>query len=182
MYNVSKHNDYITDNSHKVRDVINYFKIVNHTKILINEKLEIILLENKLRSKRGIANGLGSVVKILTGNFDAYDGEKYDKLLQQIKDKQNDIVSQVNDQYSVSINIIREFNKTVNIINENMNELSDKLLLVNEKINDSIEIEKIRDLLNQLNILYNIILSLIQDIENSLTFCKLGVLHPSIIL
>lgn len=181
LYNVSKNEDFVTDNSHKIRDVVNYFKFINHTRMIISEKLEIILLENKSRQKRGVVNGLGSVVKFFIGNLDAYDGERYEKLLEHLKDRQNDIISQINAQYSVNTNIIVEFNRTVSIIEQNFNELSNKLLLINKQVKDFIELEKLRDILNQLNILYNIVLSLVQDIENSLTFCKLGTLHPSII-
>lgn len=38
-----------------------------------------------------------------------------------------------------------------------------------------------KDLFNQLIILYNAILNTLQDVENSITFCKLNTMHPSII-
>lgn len=39
----------------------------------------------------------------------------------------------------------------------------------------------VTDIYNQLAQLFTMILNVLQDIENSLTFCKLHVLHPSII-
>lgn len=180
---ISKRIEYITDNSSKLRDVVNYFKIINHTREIIDEKLEVISVESKhsIRNRRGIIDGLGSIVKFVTGNLDAYDGQKYEKLLQNIKDNQQNMASQIASQYSVNTIIIEKFNKTINIVGENFSELKQKLLLVNKKLNNYVELEKLRDVLNQLQILYSIMLSLVQEVENSLTFCKLGVLHPSII-
>lgn len=175
--------EFVTDNGSKIRDVVNYFKFINHTRETINEKLEILSVRNnnEKKRKRGIADGLGSILKLFTGNLDAYDGQKYDKLIENIKNDQFNIKNQIASQYSVSTDIIVEFNKTVNIIEENFSELRNKMLFINKKLDDFVELEKFRDVLNQLNILCNMLLSLVQDIENSLTFCKLGTLHPSII-
>lgn len=43
------------------------------------------------------------------------------------------------------------------------------------------EISIVKDTLHQLQILYNLVLNTLQDVENSITFCKLKSLHPSII-
>lgn len=190
-YSLGKNTEFVTDNSSKLRDIINYMKFINHSKSLIEEKLEIICIENSnsdennylnnVRNRRGIVNGLGSVVKLITGNLDAYDGERYEELFYHIKNNQNNIMNQLANQYSVNMNIMAEFNKTVDIVRNNFNELKDKLLYVNKRVNSIVELEKVKDLMNQLHILYNIILGLVREIENSLTFCKLGILHPSII-
>jgi hypothetical protein len=181
-HNVSNNIEYVSDNGSKIRDIVNYFRFINHTINIINEKLEIVFVDKAYvtRNKRGIFNGLGTVLKTITGNLDANDGEKYDEIIDDLRFKQKTLENQVNSQYSVNTNIILEFNRTIFTVQENFNELERKLLLVNKRINNYIELEKIRDILNQLLISYNIMLSLVRDIENSLTFCKLKTMHPSI--
>lgn len=182
-YNLSSKIEFVSDNNSKIRDIVNYLKFINHTISIIKEKLEIVKIDKKvdIRKKRGLINGLGSIVKFVTGNLDANDGEYYEKMLRKIKSNQVNINNQLLQQYSVNTEIINEYNKTINVARNNFNELKEKLTLVNKNVNDFIELEKLKDVLNQLNILYSIMLNLVQDIENSLTFCKLGTLHPSII-
>lgn len=175
--------EFVTDNGNRIRDIVNYFKLINHTRDIVKEKLEIVLSENtnNVRNKRGIIDGLGSVLKVITGNLDAYDGKRYDNILEQMSSNQRDMTNQLEYQYSFSENIIIEYNKTFNIIEQNLMELKSKIIDVNNKINDFVALEKLRNILNQLNILYNMLLQVVIDLENSLTFCKLGVLHPSVI-
>lgn len=177
---VMEHIELLTNNGSKARDIVNYLKLINHTKNTIEDKLDIINWGSK-RSKRGLINGLGNAIKFVTGNLDSDDGEKYDKLFEHLKENQNNIMNQLTSQYSFNSEMISEFNQTLKIVNFNFKELENKLQFINDKLSDYGLLEKYRDVLNQLNILYNIVFSLIQDIENSLVFCKLKVLHPSII-
>lgn len=58
-----------------------------------------------------------------------------------------------------------------------MNELTD---IIEEDFETS-ETLVTKDLFNQMIILYNTILNILQDLENSLTFCYLKTYHPSIL-
>lgn len=40
------------------------------------------------RNKRGLINGLGSIVKAISGNLDSEDAVKYDKLFEKINKNQ----------------------------------------------------------------------------------------------
>lgn len=69
-------------------------------------------MKKGISNKRDLLNGVGSVEKVLTGNFEGFDGEK-------LSQHQENIDSQRGLHYSVNVKIIQEFNKTISIINEN---------------------------------------------------------------
>ncbi|KAK9499503.1 hypothetical protein O3M35_002532 [Rhynocoris fuscipes] len=151
---------------------------------MIREKLELITahdISGKSRNKRGLVNALGSVIKSISGNLDAYDGELYSKTINEIKaNTQDNLQSQLNSHYSINLNIINEYNKTLQLMNDNNNEIRNKLLLLNDNLHDFNKFAIMLETLNHLEIIYNIILNIVTDIENSLTFCKLKTFHPSI--
>lgn len=87
-------------------------------------------------------------------------------------------------EYTLSHQLIQNFNDTIQDIKHNEILLKSKILTLSHLAKqDAIDVDILfaTDLLNQLLLLYNIILNILQDIENSLTFCKLNALHPSII-
>ncbi|KAK9503383.1 hypothetical protein O3M35_009944 [Rhynocoris fuscipes] len=189
--NISKYNIsdsvLISDSSYKINTIYNYKIIINHIKSLINEKLEIIynynisMNKDNVRVKRGLINGLGHIIKTISGNLDAYDQEKYDKIIEQIKRNQFNIKEQSDSQYSFSSALIDEYNDTIHKLNYNNDEIKRKLSVLNNNLSDYQELSNLLNIFNQMNILYNVILNTVREIENSLTFCKLGLLHPSII-
>lgn len=92
--------------------------------------------------------------------------------------------NQIKMQYSVNRQIMKNFNKTVQDIQFNNIILKSKILQIQDVLKtqtDHFDILTMKDLLNQLVILYNVILNILQDVETSITFCKLKLLHPSII-
>lgn len=164
------------------RELTNYNNIVQYYKNLIDEKLSPF---RKIpRTKRGLINGLGSIIKQISGNLDADDGNHFESLIENLQQNQNSIIKQINQQYSINNQIIENFNKTIEDIEHN------ELLMVSRiKQLESIMTTTIshtdmlfaKDLINQIINLLNIILNIIQDTENSITFCKSNILHPSII-
>ena len=53
--------------------------------------------------------------------------------------------------------------------------------VINKEKNKNNDILFVKDIFNQLIILFNLVFSTIQDIENSVTFCKLNTLYSSVI-
>lgn len=49
--------------------------------------MENIAINKSNRTKRGLINGLGSVIKDITGNLDFQDGEKINKILNHLEKK-----------------------------------------------------------------------------------------------
>jgi len=167
------------------KDISNYIRIINFTRDSIKDKLTIINSHGvSYRYKRGLINGLGSLVKFISGNLDATDGEKYNKILEHLKENEFDLEKQISSQYSLSKQIISNFNETINNLKYNDVELRNKILKLNNIIineTQSTNLLAVKDSLIQLYILYNNILNVVQEIENSILFCKIGILHPSII-
>lgn len=149
----------------------------------VEGKLWEILPQPK-RKRRGIINGLGSIFKSITGNLDASDGEYYEKIIQQLKDNENNLAVNIKNQNTLSIELIDKFNNTVHELVHNEKLLESKINQIALIVEGQAYRENsmyIKDVINQVISFYEIIFSLIQDIENSILFARLGVVHPSII-
>lgn len=160
----------------------NYIKAINYTKNLINEKINNFNLVK--RTKRGLINGLGSIIKQISGNLDYNDGEHFESLISEIQNTQNDLRKQLNKQYSINSEISLNFNRTVSDLQQNdflLNTRIERLDALFKERKDMQNILLFKDAFNQVLHLLNTILTVLQDIENSLTFCKLEIVHPSII-
>jgi len=160
----------------------NYIKAINYTKNLINEKINNFNLVK--RTKRGLINGLGSIIKQISGNLDYNDGEHFESLISEIQNTQNDLRKQLNKQYSINSEISLNFNRTVSDLQQNdflLNTRIERLDALFKERKDMQNILLFKDAFNQILHPLNTILTVLQDIENSLTFCKLEIVHPSII-
>lgn len=161
------------------KELNNHNKIATFTQRVINEKI------NNIKNKRSLIDGLGTIIKTITGNLDAQDGVRYDKIIKNLENKEINLQHQLNYQFTINKQIMQRFNETVSDIKHNENLLLSKILKLHELVRNKITIQQdilfAKDLFNQLIILYNCILNILQDIENSVTFCKLRTLHPSII-
>ncbi|KAL1493567.1 hypothetical protein ABEB36_009270 [Hypothenemus hampei] len=116
--------------------------------------------------------------------MDSQDEEKIYKILNHIKSNQNNLQNQLSMQYSVSNDLINNFNKSLENIKYNEILLASRIIQLKTAVEiniKDIEVLHYKDLFNQLIILYNSVLYILQDIENSLMFCKLRTLHPSVI-
>jgi hypothetical protein len=104
-------------------------------------KLNLQLLQNKLqnlmptfRYRRGLINGLGSVIKSITGNMDAYDAMKLNDEISSIIKNENQINSNIQKQHFLNKNMIERFENITDHINnqqiliiKHFNEYQDKL-------------------------------------------------------
>ena len=148
-----------------------------------NNKITELIPTN--RRKRGLINGIGSIIKTITGNLDNTDAEYYDQTIDKLKRNQNQIITTVNQQISLSDEIIQNFNETVSIIKNNQELLTEKVDEISHNLNKFIlnfnHLIYVKNTLDQLSLMLNLITQLLQDIENALAFAKIGVAHPAII-
>lgn len=174
--NVNTHAEYKTETS-------NYIKIL----LLIQDRVETKLKElipHPQRTRRGLINAVGSIFKTITGNLDASDGERYERLIKNLQNNQIELKSNTLKENAISINLIKQFNNTIQQVRRNENLLESKLNQIGLIVQKGTFRENayiIKDTLNQIINLYEIIDSILQDVENAVTFSKLKILHPSII-
>ncbi|XP_074026075.1 uncharacterized protein [Leptinotarsa decemlineata] len=143
----------------------------------------IELIPHPMRNNRGIINGLGSIFKAISGNLDASDGERYEKLIQKLKQNQEKLSSNIIRQNSLAVSLIDKFNNTIQQINHNEKLIEIKINQISEIVKNKVYRENsdfIKDIINQLINMFEIINSILQDIENSISFAKIGMMHPSI--
>lgn len=171
----------IEGNGEYKNETINHVKILHLIKERVDSKINEILPHPK-RIKRGLINGLGSIFKSISGNLDASDGERYDKLINQLQSNQEKLANNIDQQNAISLNIVKQFNETVHKISTNEKMLENKINEIYTYIKHSQgHALIIKDYLNQLTNLYEIINALLQDVENSISFSRLNMMHPSII-
>lgn len=157
---------------------------INHTFEVIGSKIQNFKIKSphNSRSKRGLIDGLGSLIKFVTGNLDAKDSEKYDKIISHILRNQENLQDQLESQYSINQAFSQNFNHTMEIINHNNAQIQKELISLQKMIaGENTHIQHTNNYLEHIQISLNLLMDLIQDIESSLTFCELGKLHPSIL-
>lgn len=164
-------------------DISNYIELLKLTQDRVENKIKEIIPHPE-RIKRGLVNGLGSIFKAVTGNLDASDGERYEKLIYELRQNQNNLQANILKQNSLSLSVIDKFNSTIQQINYNEKLLESKINQISLIVQKAAYRENslyMKDIINQILNVYEIINSILQDVENSLTFSKLKIMHPSII-
>lgn len=86
--------------------------------------------------KRGLVDGLASVIKYISGNLDSRDGERYDKISGHIRDIERNLANQFNYRYSLSNRLKRNFNETIKDIRYDNFELKYKLAKLKENLDN----------------------------------------------
>lgn len=85
---------------------------------------------NKLRSKRGIVDGLGSLIKSVTGNLDHTDAEKYNSAIEVLERNTDKISSAVNEHISLNKEWMSQYSIVLNNIVENQIRINNSLQLI----------------------------------------------------
>lgn len=151
---------------------------VDYTRNLTIEKLNQLLPSK--RSKRGILNPLGSLIKVITGNLDNDDAVKYDTMIKDVKANQNAINTKV----TVIAEMMESFINISNSTKYNFIQLDKAISEIRKQLNDT------RASLNELKLInvYNLFLHnfdtlyvRLNEIETAVAFSKLGTLHQSMI-
>lgn len=167
---------------------INFVNTYQHLEPLIREvslKFKNINVNFHSRRKRGLINVGGTVQKFLFGTLNAEDGERYDKALLTLKQNQQKVVSEVNSQISLSKQLIERYTKDIERITSNQKKISEfiKGRWPNiDNISDQFyKLSSYSTLIQQMFINAQIILTFLDNIENSITFAKLNTIHPDIL-
>lgn len=152
----------------------NFYRLNNKIRVLFNKRI-----------KRGLVNGFGTIIKTITGNLDASDGEKYDKLFKQIKQNENKLQNQNLENIRISKELTEKFNQQLENIKFNELVLKSRLVEIESFLKTEIEWQHlflIKDTFNQLISTSINLIEILNEIETSLSFCNLNMIHSSIIL
>ena len=159
-------------------------KLLNHYKNEVKSKFQNLNINENLRKKRGLINGLGSVIKSITGNLDAQDAEYYDKLIDELKNNQQTIQKNLMQNYNYNNELVKQFNDTINSLKHNQLLLTSRILQIQNYTQEHstlIDSLFLKDIINQITLYYNSLLIALNNIEISLSFCNLNYFHETII-
>lgn len=86
-------------NTTHTKSVQTYEKILTTTEKEIREKLLHLKAQ---RTKRGLVNGLGTLVNFFTGNLDHNDEKHFESAIKMIKNSEHNVETQIQEQYSIN--------------------------------------------------------------------------------
>ncbi|XP_052745003.1 uncharacterized protein LOC128199454 [Bicyclus anynana] len=198
VYNISNLRDIYVEIS---RDYITFNLIQTNTSyyrhsLVLRKQIEYLIdkVESKLvylgskmisagrtylpRVKRGLINGLGSIVKAITGNMDQEDAIRLENEIQQIKrlalNKQHQTLGLMTD-------FMNEYKQGLENISNNQRKLSKAIQGLNKQ-NGALDNQlHINSICSQIEIALQQIFDRLLTLENALTFSHLGRLHPSVV-
>lgn len=177
----------IESSEHYKREYHNSYNLIATIQIKISNQLAQINPLNR-RYKRGLINGLGSIIKVITGNLDHEDARHYDEAIGSLTNNQMKMKAIVNTQTSLLENSIKKFVNVTKTLEHNQVVLESRLLQVEQTIKtvgltelDSQNYFLIHTLLTQIHFAYQLIFDVLERIETAISFAKLNVLHNSII-
>lgn len=140
------------------------------------------------KTKRGIINPLGSIIKCITGNLDNSDAEYYDEQIKQLQLNQNNLKKNLLNQVTLLETTIDKFQDLVYNISHNQNKLESNIMHIQEIIEKvslqeitSHQFYKINILINQFIFMYQTISDILTNVEVAISFAKLNTLHNSIV-
>lgn len=162
----------------------NFDKIAAHLRTVILDKIYSINFNfRQLRPKRSLFPKLGTVVKFITGNLDENDQTKYNQILNDIQTNGERLQRQAELQYTFNTEAVKRFDLVVQNIEHNEQVLATKISQVSEILEKGLLDHSLlsEPAYNQLIFLYNNLYNIVQEIENSLSFCHARTYHPSIL-
>lgn len=157
-------------------------------------KLKLKGLENKLqtlnpykRTRRGLFNGLGSVIKYITGNMDANDAVTINRQIQELQNTASNSAITEENQKALNIQMIQRFKNLTEHLNNNQENISKFLKKLSAETTNHILKENNALLeiqyMNQLDYSIDLLFNHISDIIEAVMLAKLGIiskliLHP----
>lgn len=94
-------------------DTAIYIQLLAITQNRVEDKIKEII-SHPNRTKRGLIYMLGSVFKAKSGNLDASDGKRYDKIIREMQTNQRSLTESMSKQISISLEIVSKFIETIN--------------------------------------------------------------------
>lgn len=177
-----------THNSSYGREFYNSYYLVNslENKILTQINQLNPLMSNRI--KRGIIDGLGSVIKAITGNLDQEDAKRYDHAINILSSDEIKIKTLIKDQITLLQTSTEKFRKNIETLAHNQIILESRIM----QLEAVIKTTKLKDietynyfllemLISQFITAFQVIYDTLEKIEVAISFSKLNTFHNSII-
>lgn len=153
----------------------------------IRIKLEHLLPTSR-RQRKGIINFAGSIIKTITKNLDAEDGERYEKAIEELRNRQGVITHAQNQKFEIMTDALEKVNNTLSHIKVSQEKIADTIKAVETQLQTMSEKKAnltkefvTEEIYNHMIQALNHINEILESILSGITFAKINVMHPSII-
>lgn len=149
----------------------------------VQTKLQTLL--PRFRSRRGLINGLGTVIKSITGNLDANDAIEINKSIEEIMKKQHDMEIEENSQIKINNQMLQRFENITNHINTQQTVIerylnSSQIQLAKRMRSEETSIKYIQ-YLNQINFNIDLLNNHLTNIAEAIVLAKLNIISKQIL-
>ncbi|XP_045500652.1 uncharacterized protein LOC123698101 [Colias croceus] len=132
------------------------------------------------RSKRGLLNPLGSVIKIITGNLDNEDAIQFENTIEKLKTKQDSIIHKM----TIVTEMVGSLLNVAEISNNNFIAIQNKLNVIDSLLNDTNLHQRTNEIIHTYSAFLHNFMSLyvrLSEIETAVAFSKIKLLHQSVV-
>lgn len=157
-----------------IKNIASNISIINHLRDTVDFKLQSAYKKlhhiKPKKYKRGLINGLGTIIKLIAGNPDQDDLDIINSNLESIEHSENNISANQNAQVIINSEIQKSVNK-----------MTETLKKIENQIGNQIKFVKIE--MEQVNLIFNldVIIKLLEDIEEQITFARSNLLNKNIL-
>lgn len=156
-----------------------YRNQIEYSLDIIGKKIKS--LTPQVRKRRGLIDGLGTIVKSITGNLDHEDATKFEEEIANIRNRVRTVEVSQRKSLVLAHNTINEFSKQLTKLNNNQKNLASLLQNITNNSNDLSNHLHFLDIYVQIDFSLQIIIDKLMLLEDAMTFAQLGTMHPSII-
>lgn len=159
---------------------------VTITNIKLTElKTKLHTLMPKSRNRRGLIDGLGTVIKSITGNMDASDALRLNKEIEQLMQNQINVRNQVNQQNQINSQMIQRFGNITDHINNQQEIIKNYLNYTQSQLDNRITSDEITlkysQYLNQINYNIDLLNSHLTNIAEAIMMARLNIISKQIL-
>lgn len=151
----------------------------------LNDMSDQLLTFQGKRSKRGLINGLGSIIKSISGNLDYTDALKYENAIAMLQKNENNLAMEINHQISLSKQWASQSSNVTDRIVENQKKIEKIInnILDNDarKEEDAIKYFHLEQLLTMLGDDIDNLSQELSKLQNLLAFIKAKSIHYSVL-
>lgn len=178
--------DKISDSLHTLTNFTEIKDSINITDIKLQSlRRKFKTLKPNTRHKRGLMNGIGSIIKIITGNMDAADADRLNKEIAKLTQNLNSLTLDTKSQILINHKMRERFENITNHINNQQDSITTYLKYYQENLGNKIKIN--RDItkhiqyLNQVNYNIDLLTNHLADISEAIILARLNIISKQIL-